>query len=291
MTPDELAKSGRRLPPWIRARAAGGAGYKKVRELVDDKRLHTVCEEAQCPNLGECWTRGTATFMILGDTCTRSCGFCAVKTGRPQELDLDEPRRVAESISSMGLTHAVITSVNRDELWDGGAAIFADTIRHTRALSPKTRVEVLTPDFEGRKEALDALFAARPDIFNHNLETVPRLYSTVRPQANYARSLQVLDRGKRAGLTTKTGVMVGLGETLDEVRDIMRDLVAIGCDIFTIGQYLRPAPRYLPIARFVHPDEFRQLKEEGEAMGIPHVESGPMVRSSYHADEQSEKFG
>lgn len=287
LTPAQLAGMGRRLPPWIRGRIASGGGYSRIRSLVDDKALNTVCEEAQCPNLGECWSRGTATFMILGDTCTRSCGFCAVKTGRPGTLDLDEPRRVAESVEAMGLRHAVITSVNRDELEDGGAAIFVEVIERIRDRVPGCRVEVLIPDFLGNAEALDKLFAARPEILNHNIETVPHLYSRVRPQAVYARSLQVLERAKAAGLKTKTGVMLGLGETLDEVVETMEDLVAIECDIFTIGQYLQPSKRHLPITRFAHPDEFRWLKKTGEAMGIPHVESGPMVRSSYHADEQS----
>ena len=287
LTPEQLATTGRRLPPWIRGRIAAGAGYSKIRSLVDDKHLNTVCEEAQCPNLGECWTRGTATFMILGDTCTRSCGFCAVKTGRPTELDLDEPRRVAESIRAMKLRHAVITSVNRDELADGGAAVFADTIRQIRAKAPGCRIEVLIPDFLGSREALDMVFDERPDILNHNIETVPQLYTRVRPQAVYARSLQVLSMAKEAGLKAKTGLMLGLGESLGHVRDVMRDLVAIKCDILTLGQYLQPTKGHLPITRFVHPDEFRQLKEEGEALGIGHVESGPMVRSSYHAEEQS----
>lgn len=288
ITPEELRAQGRRLPEWIRGKIGSGGGYKRVRGLVEDKGLHTVCEEARCPNLGECWSRGTATFMILGDTCTRSCGFCAVKTGRPYELDLDEPRRVADSVAAMKLRHAVITSVNRDELEDGGASIFADTIEMIRARVPGCRIEVLIPDFLGKKAALDIVFDARPEILNHNIETVPRLYSTVRPQAVYARSLRVLEMAKDAGLKTKTGVMLGLGETNDEVRELMRDLVAIECDIFTIGQYLQPTPRHLPIQRFAHPDEFAQLKREGEAMGIGHVESGPMVRSSYHAEEQSE---
>jgi len=288
LTPEQLREKGRRLPPWIRAKIADGKGYAKIRSLVDDKALNTVCEEAHCPNLGECWSRGTATFMILGDTCTRSCGFCAVKTGRPGTLDIDEPRRVADSVKAMGLKHAVITSVNRDELEDGGSAIFADTIEQVHTRVPGCRVEVLIPDFLGNREALDRVFNARPEILNHNLETVPRLYSTVRPQAVYARSLQVLEWAKDVGLKSKTGVMVGLGESLSEVRDVMEDCAAIGCDIFTIGQYLRPSDRHLPIARFVHPEEFEQLKKDGEAMGIGHVESGPMVRSSYHADEQSE---
>ncbi len=288
LTPEQLKAQGRRLPPWIRGRIASGGGYSRIRSLVEDKRLNTVCEEAQCPNLGECWSRGTATFMILGDTCTRSCGFCAVKTGRPGDLDLDEPRRVAESVRAMGLKHTVVTSVNRDELKDGGAAIFAETIELVRDMSPGCRVEVLTPDFLGDTEALDIVFSAKPEIFNHNLETVPRLYSTVRPQAVYARSLQVLERAKDAGLKTKTGIMVGLGESPDEVRELMEDLAAIECDIFTIGQYLQPTQRHLPIVRFVHPDEFVEFKHTGEEMGLGHVEAGPMVRSSYHAEEQSE---
>ncbi|MBX3729561.1 MAG: lipoyl synthase [Candidatus Sumerlaeia bacterium] len=288
VTPAQLEAEGRRLPPWIRGRIASGSRFHHVRSLVEDKGLHTVCEEARCPNLGECWSHGTATFMILGDTCTRTCRFCAVKTGRPTELDLDEPRRVAESVAAMKLRHAVITSVNRDELRDGGAAIFAETIVRIRDLAPGCRVEVLIPDFLGSAEALDMVFAVRPEILNHNLETVPRLYSTVRPQAVYARSLLVLERAKAAGLRTKTGIMLGVGENLDEVRDLMADLVAIGCDIFTIGQYLQPTPQHLPIARFAHPEEFAQLKREGEAMGLSHVEAGPMVRSSYHAEEQSQ---
>jgi lipoic acid synthetase len=287
LTPAQLAANGRRLPPWIRGKIASGGGYSKIRSLVDDKNLNTVCEEAQCPNLGECWSHGTATFMILGDTCTRSCGFCAIKTGRPTELDLDEPRRVAESVAAMGLRHAVITSVNRDELEDGGAAIFVELIERIRDLAPGCRVEVLIPDFLGNARALDMVFGARPEILNHNIETTPSLYTRVRPQAVYARSLQVLERAKAAGLKTKTGVMLGLGESLDDVVAMMDDLVAIECDIFTIGQYLQPSKMHLPITRFVHPDEFRWLKQKGESMGIPHVESGPMVRSSYHAEEQS----
>lgn len=287
LTPQQLKEGGRKLPPWIKGRVAMGKAYEEIREIISDKKLNTVCAEARCPNLGECWSRGTATFMILGDTCTRSCGFCAVKTGRPTELDLDEPRRVAQSIREMGLKHAVITSVNRDELRDGGAAIFAETIRLVHDYCPGTGVEVLTPDFQGNREALEMVFSARPEIFNHNLETVPRLSAKVRPQAVYGRSLRVLEWGKQAGLRTKTGLMLGLGEGIDEVKEVMEDLVAIECDIFTLGQYLQPTPRHLPIFRFVHPDEFAELKEFGHSLGIPHVESGPMVRSSYHAEEQS----
>ncbi len=287
-TPEQLARRGRRLPEWIRARAPAGPGYTKVKGLVDGQRLHTVCQEAHCPNLGECWSRGTATFMILGDICTRACSFCAVKTGRPTELDLDEPRRVAESVKIMGLRHAVITSVNRDELLDGGASIFAETVRQIRAHAPACAVELLIPDMMGNREALQSVYDERPDILNHNLETVPRLYRDVRPSASYGRSLNVLAWAKEDGLTTKSGLMVGLGEELDEVLAVMRDLRAVECDIVTIGQYLRPSGWHHEVVRFVHPDEFRMLKEEGMAMGFRHVESGPLVRSSYHADEQSD---
>ncbi len=285
-TPESLAAKGRRLPDWIRGRIPAGEGYNRVRALVEEKRLHTVCAEARCPNLGECWSRGTATFMILGDICTRACTFCAVKSGRPTELDLDEPRRVADSIRIMGLKHAVITSVNRDELEDGGASIFAEVARQVRALCPGTRLEFLIPDMMGRREALAMILASPPDILNHNIETVPRLYSRVRPQASYGRSLQILAWAKEAGAVTKSGLMLGLGEDLDEVRAVMRDLRAIDCDILTLGQYLRPSEHHHPIIRFVHPEEFAQLREEGLAMGFRHVESGPLVRSSYHADEQ-----
>ncbi|MDX1973454.1 MAG: lipoyl synthase [Candidatus Sumerlaeia bacterium] len=282
-----MAEIGRKLPPWIRGRVATGETYESIKNIISDKSLNTVCAEARCPNLGECWSRGTATFMILGDTCTRACGFCAVKTGRPQQLDLDEPRRVAESIRQMRLRHAVITSVNRDELRDGGAAVFAETIRLVHDRCPGTAVEVLIPDFLGNREALQMVFDARPEILNHNLETVPRLSAHVRSRAVYGRSLRVLEWGKEAGLKTKTGLMLGLGEGIDEIKEVMRDLVAIECDIMTLGQYLQPTKNHLPIYRYVHPEEFAELKAYGEALGIPHVEAGPMVRSSYHADEQS----
>lgn len=291
ITPEELRAQGRRLPEWIRGKIGSGGGYKRVRGLVEDKGLHTVCEEARCPNLGECWARGTATFMILGDICTRACSFCAVKTGRPTEFDEDEPRRVAESIATMKLRHAVITSVNRDELDDGGAGIFAELVRQTRVKSPGTTIELLIPDMLGRREALKLIFDERPDILNHNLETVPRLYRDVRPSASYGRSLNVLAWAKEAGLRTKSGLMLGLGESLDEVRDVMRDLRAVGCDILTLGQYLRPSGWHHEVVRFVHPDEFAQLRADGREMGFRHVESGPLVRSSYHADEQSLKAG
>jgi lipoic acid synthetase len=254
-----------------------------------EQSLHTVCEEARCPNIGECWSRGTATFMILGDTCTRSCGFCAVKTGRPEGLDTQEPRRVALAIQRMGLKHAVITSVNRDELPDGGAGIFAETIRWTRRLSPETTIEVLIPDFKGDWEALATVLRAEPEILNHNIESVPRLYRTVRPQAVYERSLELLRRARELdpGAVTKSGVMVGLGETKAELLQVFRDLAANHVDVLTVGQYLQPTPHHLAIQRYYHPGEFAELKAEALAMGFRHVESGPLVRSSYHAEEQA----
>ncbi len=251
--------------------------------------LHTVCEEARCPNIGECWSRGTATFMILGDTCTRSCGFCAVKTGRPGTLDLGEPLRVAQAVQRMGLRHAVITSVNRDEIEDGGSRIFAETIRWTRRLSPDVTIEVLIPDFKGDESALATVLAAEPEILNHNTETIPRLYRTVRPQAIYERTLELLGRAKTIdpGTLTKSGVMVGLGETQPEILDVFADLADEGVDILTIGQYMRPTPAHLPVERYWTPEEFDDLKESALAMGFQHVESGPLVRSSYHAEEQA----
>jgi lipoic acid synthetase len=275
-----------RRPEWLKARIPGGVNYAQIKELVSTHKLHTVCEEARCPNMGECWNNGTATFMILGDICTRSCGFCAVKTGKPIGLDADEPRRVAEAVKLLNVRHAVITSVNRDELYDGGAQIFAETILQTRALNPHTKIEVLIPDFKGDEFALDIVLDAFPDILNHNTETVPRLYHTVRPQAQYERTLQLLDRAKRRGFTTKTGMMLGLGETTDEVLQVMEDIQKVNCDILTLGQYLQPTKDHLPVDRFVHPDEFALLKEAGEKMGFKHVESGPLVRSSYHAEKQ-----
>ena len=276
----------RRLPPWFKVKMQPGPRFNQLRALVKELKLHTVCEEARCPNIWDCWNRGTATFMILGDTCTRSCGFCAVKTGRPTELDEQEPERVAKAIAQLGLKHVVITSVNRDELSDGGAGIFAETILKTRGVSPTCTIEVLIPDFKGNHCAQDKVFSTRPDILNHNTETVPRLYRSVRPQGKYAWTLELLARAKAADLATKTGLMLGLGETMEEVRAVMHDLVAIRCDVLTLGQYLQPTKEHLPIARFYHPEEFIRLKVEGEAMGIRHVESGPLVRSSYHAEEQ-----
>lgn len=282
----------RRKPPWLRARLPGGPGYQKLRAIMDEHALHTVCESAKCPNMGECWERGTATLMILGDVCTRSCGFCHIKTGKPPLLDTDEPRRVGEAAALMRLKHLVITSVNRDELPDGGAAIWAQTIREVREQSPGTSVEVLIPDFEGDWNALQLVLDERPEILNHNLETVKRMYGVVRPQAKYERSIELLARAKEQGLTAKTGIMVGIGEEDDEVFELMEDvmagtLTANGpCDILTIGQYLQPTRDHLPITRWVHPDQFAEYKRHGEAIGFRHVESGPLVRSSYHAEEQ-----
>ncbi len=273
-------------PDWLKVRIPSGENYARLKGMIDHHRLHTVCEEARCPNMGECWNAGTATFMILGDVCTRSCGFCAVKTGRPVTLDTDEPGRVAEAIGLMKVRHAVITSVNRDELPDGGAAIFAETIRQARRVNPAVTIEVLIPDFRGVAWALQLVIDERPDILNHNTETVPRLYSRVRPQAKYGRSLEVLHRGHAAGMVTKSGLMLGLGETPGEVRAVMADLREAGCAILTLGQYLQPTRDHLPVDRYVHPDEFAEYKNEGRSMGFRHVESGPLVRSSYHAEGQ-----
>jgi lipoyl synthase len=285
-----MTTQSRSRPEWLKVRWPAGPTYGRLHELMRAKDLHTVCEEARCPNIGDCWNRGTATFMILGDTCTRSCGFCAVKTGRPGTLDLAEPKRVGLAVQQMGLKHAVVTSVNRDELSDGGAGIFAETIRWIRRLSPGTTVEVLIPDFKGDRVALETVMAAAPEILNHNTETVPRLYRRVRPQADYQQSLWVLREAKviNPDATTKSGVMVGLGESKDELLAVFEDLAAQGVDILTVGQYLQPTSRHLPIERYWHPDEFAELKEAAMAMGFRHVESGPLVRSSYHAEEQAE---
>jgi lipoic acid synthetase len=282
----EIHVERQRKPEWLKARVPGGENYSRLKTLIDKSRLHTVCEEARCPNMGECWNSGTATFMILGDTCTRSCGFCAVKTGRPEFLDKDEPRRVGEAVEIMKLRHAVITSVNRDELFDGGAQIFADTIREIRSRVPACRIEVLIPDFVGSEQALNIVLDAQPDILNHNTETVPRLYKTVRPQAHYNRSLELLFRAKQKGFLTKSGLMLGLGETIDEVIDTMSDLREVECDILTLGQYLQPTQSHLPVERYVRPEEFAMLKQRGLEMGFRYIESGPLVRSSYHAAEQ-----
>ena len=282
-----------RRPDWLRVRVPTGENYEELKRLMRGKVLHTVCEEALCPNIAECWAHRTATFMILGSVCTRSCGFCAVATGRPMTLDWEEPRRVAEAVAQMGLRHVVVTSVNRDELHDGGATIFAATIRWIRRLNPDTAVEVLTPDFKGSREALKTLMDARPNIYSHNVETVPRLYKRVRPQAVYERSLEVLQwaREMYPEIPSKTGFMLGLGETRDEVLSLMRDIRARGVDIITIGQYLQPTKQHLPVERYVTPEEFREYKVAGKEMGFRHVESGPLVRSSYHAWDQVKAAG
>ena len=274
-------------PDWIKARAPMGERYDRLRDLMRGLDLHTVCEEAHCPNIGDCWNRGTATFMILGDVCTRACGFCAVKTGLPaRPPDPQEAVRVADAVAQMGLRHAVITSVNRDDRRDGGAGVFAACIREIRARVPGCAVEVLIPDFKGEPAALDTVMSARPDILNHNTETVPRLYREVRPGARFTRSLAVLRRAKEAGLPTKSGIMVGLGEEWSEVEETVRAIRDAGTDILTVGQYLRPSLEHLPLRRYYTPDEFARLRGFALGLGYRHVESGPLVRSSYHADEQ-----
>jgi lipoic acid synthetase len=283
---DELRR-GPRLPPWFKVRLHQGPDYRDIRQIMDRLSLHTICEEARCPNLWECWNNRTATFLILGDICTRRCHYCAVTTGRPAGLDRDEPVRVAEAVQALGLRHAVITSVNRDELDDGGAGIFVETIREIRRRLPACAVEVLIPDFEGNEAALTAVVAEKPDILNHNIETVPRLFPSIRPQGKYDRSIELLGRAKRLGARTKSGLIVGMGETIEEVRQVMRDLRRVDCAIMTIGQYLQPTKSHLPVARFYEPAEFNLLKQEGLALGFSHVESGPLVRSSYHAERQS----
>lgn len=279
-----------RKPEWLKVRVPAGSSYSHLKNLMRQRGLNTVCEEAMCPNIGECWNRGTSAFLLMGDTCTRSCGFCHIKTGRPPRLDEDEPRRVAETVLTMNLQHCVLTSVNRDELPNGGAHIFANTIREIRQRLPHCTVEVLIPDFKGNLAALKEVMDARPEILNHNTETVPRLYRTVRPQANYQQTLKVLSNARvlDPGTTTKTGIMVGLGETKEEVLAVMRDLREHQVDILTIGQYLRPSPLHLPIYRYVHPDEFREYHTAGMEMGFRWVESGPLVRSSYHAEGQAQ---
>ncbi len=274
-------------PSWLKIKVPLGTKYVEVKNILHSRHLNTVCEDARCPNMADCWNRGTATFMILGDTCTRSCGFCSVKTGRPLELDTDEPRRVAEAVAQMNLRYAVVTSVNRDELPDGGSGIFASTIRAIRDRSPYCRIEVLIPDFMGKHDAVFKVIDARPDVLNHNVETVPRLYRQVRPQAKYQRSLDVLAFCKHHGLTTKTGIMLGLGEEHDEILAVMNDLRAIGVDVMTLGQYLQPTKQHLPVERYVGPEEFEYWKRTGLDLGFKYVESGPLVRSSYHADEQT----
>ncbi|GAB6935263.1 lipoyl synthase [Calditerricola yamamurae] len=279
-----------RKPEWLKIKLITGENYHELKKMMRSKTLHTVCEEARCPNIYECWSHRTATFMILGDICTRACRFCAVKTGMPTELDLAEPERVAEAVEQMGLRHAVVTSVARDDLKDGGASIFAETIRAIRRRNPFTTVEVLIPDFQGNWDALKVVMDARPDILNHNIETVRRLTPRVRAKATYERSLELLWRAKelQPDIPTKSGIMLGVGETWEEILETMDDLRAAGVDILTIGQYLQPTKQHLKIERYYHPDEFARLKEEGLKRGFKHVESGPLVRSSYHAHEQVE---
>lgn len=271
-------------PDWLKVRLPLGENYRMVREVVDDFKLHTICQSGNCPNMGECWGAGTATFMILGNVCTRSCSFCAVKTGRPNEYDEDEPRRVAEAIWLMRVRHAVITSVNRDELKDRGAAIWHETVRAVKERCPQTTIETLIPDVKANWEALECMISAGQEVVSHNMETVERLYRKVRPQARYERSLEQIRRTKAYGKRTKSGIMVGLGETREEVFRIMDDLAAHGCDIMTLGQYLQPTKMHLAVQEFVHPDQFAEYREEGLKRGLVYVESGPLVRSSYHAE-------
>ena len=278
----------RRRPDWIKVRAPHGESYDFLKDLMRSKKLHTVCEEAMCPNIGECWGSGTATFLIMGDTCTRSCGFCDIKTGRPAPLDWEEPERVAQAVRQMNLRHVVITSVNRDERKDGGAPIFALLIQRIREVQPGCSIEVLIPDFKGSEAALKIVMDTRPEILNHNVETVPRLFRKVQPQDHYEWAMATLGNAKRLepDVLTKSGIMVGLGETFDEVVEVMRDLANLKVDILTIGQYLQPSKKHLPIKRYYTPDEFAEFKRIGLEMGFRWVESGPLVRSSYHAEQQ-----
>ncbi len=279
-------------PEWLKVRAPGSPSYLRLKSLMRELNLHTVCEEAHCPNIGECWTHGTATFMILGDICTRACGYCAVGHGRPQPVDDAEPARVGEAVAKLNLAHVVVTSVDRDDVMDGGASIFAETIREIRTRTPSASIEVLIPDFQGKEAALHSVLDAGPDILNHNTETVPRLYRRARSGGRYERTLELLDRSRRYApdIATKSGIMLGLGEEWDEILAVLRDLRNVGCSILTLGQYLRPSQAHLPMTRYYHPDEFRQLKDLALEMGFAHVESGPLVRSSYHAHEQADAF-
>ena len=278
-------KSKIKKPDWLRVKLPIGESYKHVRGLVDTHKLHTICESGNCPNMGECWGEGTATFMILGNTCTRSCGFCAVATGRPDPVDWDEPQRVAEAIHLMKVKHAVLTSVDRDELKDGGSIIWSNTIKAVKALNPDTTLETLIPDFKGYEDQVQRIIEAAPEVVSHNMETVERLSRQVRIQAKYRRSLEVLRMLKIGGMRTKTGIMLGLGEKKEEVIQSMEDLVAVGVDVLTLGQYLQPSAKHLPVARFVHPDEFKEYREIGYELGFDYVESGPLVRSSYHSEK------
>ena len=282
-----------RKPAWLKVRAPGGENYVRLRHLMRDLQLHTVCEEAHCPNVGECWEHGTATFMVLGDVCTRNCAYCAVAHGRPPKYDTAEPARVAEAVAEMRLQHAVITSVDRDDLPDFGAFMFAETIRQIRARLPECSVEVLVPDFQGNEDAIRTVLDARPDIYNHNTETVPRLYKRCRPGGRYERVMEIFRYAKRTApaIPTKTGLILGMGETVDEVHAVLRDLRDVDVDIVTLGQYLRPSDKHHPLDRYYTPDEFRALRDAGMAMGFRHVESGPLVRSSYHAWEQVQAAG
>jgi lipoic acid synthetase len=290
VAPLEFVRPREPKPDWLKVRAPGSENYLRLRALMKELKLHTVCEEARCPNIGECWHYGTATFMILGDVCTRACAYCAVAHGRPHELDRAEPARVAHAIDAMALRHAVITSVDRDDLADGGASMFAETIRETRARTPRCRIEVLIPDFQGDEAALRVVLDAGPDVLNHNIETVPRLYRMARSGGRYPRSLELLERSRQyaPGIPTKTGIMVGLGEEIDEIVTVFDDLRRVGVAILTIGQYLRPTPQHAAMTRYYHPNEFADLKRIALEKGFAHVESGPLVRSSYHAHEQAE---
>jgi len=276
-----------RLPPWFKVKIQKGGNYRDIRKILDEQGLHTICEEAKCPNVWECWNNRTATFLILGDICTRRCGYCSVTTGRPEELNQEEPQRVAHAVNTLGLRHAVITSVNRDELEDGGASMFAKTIRAIRELSPSCSIEVLIPDFQGNEEALGVVLKESPDILNHNIETVPRLFPTVRPQGKYLRSLELLKRAKQLGGRTKSGIIAGMGETPSEMTEVMTDLRKAECDILSIGQYLQPTKAHIPVSRYYTPEEFDDWGQEAKNLGFDHVESGPLVRSSYHAEQQT----
>ena len=278
----------RRLPPWFKVRFPGGENYRRLKGVMRDRQLHTICEEARCPNIGECWEYGTATFLILGDICTRSCAYCAVTSGKPDALDVLEPLRVASAVAEMGLRHAVVTSVNRDDLEDGGASVYVETIRRIRERTPDCRIEVLIPDFQG--DALRSVVDERPDILNHNIESVARLFPRVRPKGDYQRSIELLAQAREwePNMVTKSGIIVGMGESKDELLDTMADLREADVGVLTIGQYLRPTEKHIEIARFYQPEEFAELKAAGSAMGFSHVESGPLVRSSYHAHEHVE---
>jgi lipoyl synthase len=275
------------LPPWFKVRFRPGQHYQEIRQLMNTHHLHTICEEARCPNIWECWNNRTATFLILGDICTRRCHYCSVTTGRPSPVDREEPQRVANAVKLLKLRHAVVTSVNRDDLPDGGAALFAETIQQIRQENPTCTVEVLIPDFQGRRADVEVVMRAQPDILNHNIETVPRLFPSIRPQGKYRRSLDVLQWAKAMGGRTKSGLMTGLGESDGEIRAVMRDLHEVECEILTIGQYLQPTLQHAPVSRYYTPEEFKEFKQEGIALGFQHVESGPLVRSSYHAEEQT----